>query len=68
MLRQGAEGALGEAFGLDVVDAVETGASVFPGDYSGEFDELAFGEVLAERGVEFVGDIRGSAGQVGGET
>jgi len=51
---------------LDVVDAVETGAGVFPGDYGGEFDELALGEVLAERGIEFVGNVGGRAGQVSG--
>jgi hypothetical protein len=51
---------------LNVVDAVETGAGVFPGDYGGEFDELAFGKVLTEGGVEFVGDVGWRAGQVGG--
>jgi hypothetical protein len=67
VLGEGAVGALGKTFGRDGVDAVETGAGVFPGDYGGEFDELAFGEVLAEGGVESVGDVGGGTGQVGGE-
>jgi hypothetical protein len=46
--------ALGKAFGGDVEGAVETGAGVFPGDDGGEFDELAFGELPAQGGVEFV--------------
>jgi hypothetical protein len=58
---------LGEALGGDVVDAVETGAGIFPGDYRSEFDELALGEVLTERGVEFVGDVGGNASEIGGE-
>jgi hypothetical protein len=64
---QGAEVALGEALGGDVVDAVKTSAGIFPSDYGSEFDELTFGEVLAERGVEFIGDVGGNASEIDGE-
>ena len=63
----GAELAFGEAFGGDVESAVETRAGVFPGDDGGELDELPLGELLAQRGVEFVGDVRWRAGKRGGE-
>jgi hypothetical protein len=56
MLRHGAELALGEAFGGDGEGAVEAGAGIFPGDDGGEFDELGLGKMLAQGGVEFVGD------------
>jgi len=46
--------AFGEAFGADVEGAIETGTGVLPGDDRGEFDELAFGELLAQGGVESV--------------
>jgi hypothetical protein len=62
-----AEFAFGEAFRLDVVDAVETSARVFPGNDSGEFNKLAFREVGAQGGVEFVGDVGGRAGELCGE-
>ena len=67
MLGKRAEFAFGEAFRLDIVNAVETGTRVFPSDDSGEFNKLAFREVGAQGGVEFVGDVRGSAGELGGE-
>lgn len=51
MFGHGAELSFREAFGGDVESAVETSASVFPGDHGREFDELAFGELLAECGV-----------------
>ena len=67
MFGKRAEFAFREAFRLDVVDAVETGTRVFPGDDSGEFNELAFREVEAQSGVEFVRDVGGRAGQICGE-
>lgn len=66
-LRQGAELAFRKAFGGDGVHAVETGAGVFPGDYGDEFDQLAFGELLAQGVVEFVGNVSGNVGECGGE-
>lgn len=67
VLGHGAELAFREAFGGDVERAVETRAGVFPGDDGRELDELALGELLAQRGVEIVGDVRWRAGKRGGE-
>jgi hypothetical protein len=66
-LGKGAEFAFGEAFRLDVVDAVETGARIFPGDDGRQFDQLALGEMTTQGGVEFVGDVGGRAGELCGE-
>lgn len=57
MLGHGAELAFRKVFGGDRESAVKASASVFPGDDSGEFDELRLGEMSAKSGVEFVGNI-----------
>jgi hypothetical protein len=59
-----AELTLGEAFSRDIVDTIKTSTRIFPGDHRSEFNELAIGEVGAQGGVEFVGDVGGRAGQV----
>ena len=46
-----------------VEGAIEARPGVFPADDGGEFDELALGEMSAKRGVEFVRDTGGSAGE-----
>jgi hypothetical protein len=62
-----AELTLGEAFGGDIVDTIETGTRIFPGDDGRKFDQLAFGELLAERRIEFIGDVGRNPGEHGGE-
>lgn len=68
MFRDGAELAFREAFGGDGESAVEASAMILPGDDGGELDKLTLGEVLAQGGVEFVGDSSGCARERGGET
>jgi hypothetical protein len=53
----GAELALGEVVRRDGEDAVKAGASVFPRNDGGEFHEFRFGKVLAEGGVELIGNV-----------
>lgn len=67
MFGQRAELPLGEAFGRDIVDTIETGTRIFPGDHGCQFDQLALGELLAERGIEFIGDVGRNPGEHGGE-
>jgi len=58
VLWHGTELAFREAFSSNGEGAIEAGASVFPRDCGREFDELGFGEILAKRCVEVVGDVR----------
>jgi hypothetical protein len=68
VLRQWAESALGEAFGGNGEGAVETGTVIFPGNRGGEFDEFALGKMIAQGGVELVGDCGGRTCHFGGKT
>ena len=65
---QWAELALGEAFGRNSKSAVEAGAVILPTDDCREFDKLPLGEVRAQSGVEFVGDVGGGACKRRGQT
>ena len=67
VFRQRAELPLGETFGRDIVDTIETGTRIFPGDDGRKFDQLAVGELLAERRIEFIGDVGRNPGEHGGE-
>ena len=63
IFREGTELALREVVGRDGEDSIETGASVFPGDDRGKFDEFGLGKMLAKRRVEFVRDVRWGASE-----
>jgi hypothetical protein len=55
--RQRAELAAGEALGLDIKNAIEARAPVFPRDHGGDFDKLPLVKLPPQRGKQIFRDI-----------